>query len=411
MGQEGPKVLTLQDALRLAKERNGTVRAAGLDIRAADARVRQSQAAFLPTVTPQFQYNSHRREIETALGNRFAQDEGGFSTIGTSMRLLDSGERGYSLRSNRKALEAQRFNSRQNIRSVLFSVQEQYYDALRAQELQRVADTQVERANTILDQTKTRVEVRDAARKDILQATADVLNARVQALSARNRTANTGATLKSTIGLESEEPLPPLEKGTEPTEFPNPGNLRELIEEGLRARPDLLARRRNVEAQRFSQMRAEREANLGFTLDAGFDLQTTPRTLESRTLTFLLSYPLFDGNLRRERAREIGYNIAADRADLEQAERSVRAEVESAYKELTQNADRVQAAKSAVEAARINYAAAVDSQKLGASDLIEVLTAQVSLVTAESNFIEAVYDYAISDVRLKLVTGRPIPGE
>jgi len=33
------------------------------------------------------------------------------------------------------------------------------------------------------------------------------------------------------------------------------------------------------------------------------------------------------------------------------------------------------------------------------------------LVTAESNYIEAVYDSLISDLRLKLVTGKPLPGE
>ena len=65
----------------------------------------------------------------------------------------------------------------------------------------------------------------------------------------------------------------------------------------------------------------------------------------------------------------------------------------------------------ALDAAKKNYNAAVDSQKAGAYDLLQVLTAQVSLVTAESNQIQALYDYRISDVNLKLVTGRPIPGE
>ena len=51
------------------------------------------------------------------------------------------------------------------------------------------------------------------------------------------------------------------------------------------------------------------------------------------------------------------------------------------------------------------------ARQAGASELIELLTAQVSLVTAESNYVEARYDTLISRVRLKLATGRPLPGE
>lgn len=69
------------------------------------------------------------------------------------------------------------------------------------------------------------------------------------------------------------------------------------------------------------------------------------------------------------------------------------------------------AAQAALEAATKNFEAASESQTLGASDLIDVVTAQVSLVTAESNRVEAFYDFLISEVRWKLVTGQPLPGE
>src|SRR4051812_16450416 len=43
------QTLTLDDALRMAKERNGTVRAALYDVDAAHSRVAQALAAFFPT--------------------------------------------------------------------------------------------------------------------------------------------------------------------------------------------------------------------------------------------------------------------------------------------------------------------------------------------------------------------------
>ncbi len=125
----------------------------------------------------------------------------------------------------------------------------------------------------------------------------------------------------------------------------------------------------------------------------------------------MVTLPIFDGGNLKAQARFISYNIKADQATLEQAERVVRSDIEAAYKSVTTDQERLDAAQIALDAAQKNYDAAVDSQKAGAYDLLQVLTAQVSLVTAESNQIQALYDYRIAEVNLKLVTGRAIPGE
>ena len=147
------------------------------------------------------------------------------------------------------------------------------------------------------------------------------------------------------------------------------------------------------------------------SLTASYIEQMSPVSLQNRSLTFLVGIPIFDGGTLKAESRQIAYSIRADEATLEQAQRVVRAEIEAAYVEIKTNAERLQAAQTALEAAKKNYEAAVDSQKAGAYDLLQVITAQLSLVTAESNHIQALYDYRISDVNLKLVTGRPIPGE
>jgi outer membrane protein len=403
--------LSLDQALALAKAQNGTIASVVFDNAAARARVLQSNAAFYPTITPQYQYNSNRQQTKTAVGNGFVQTEGGSTSVDSSFRLLDSGERVLSLRSTRRSEEATRLTSQQTVRTVLFNVVSQFYEALRAQELQRINDISVKRYQAILDQTIARVEVKDAAKKDILQARADVLNAQVTSLQAQNRTTNASATLKGTLGLDQALDLPTLQKTPTPTTFPDPGDLATIIGRALFDRPDLAARRRSIEATRLSKDLADRQASIGFTADLGFNYQFSPDKLENRTLTFLVSYPLFDGNLKRQRARELEYQVKSAELALVQEQRVVRADVESTFKEVVTNARRFQAAQSAVLAAQENYAAAAEAQRLGGGNLIEVLTAQVSLVTAESNAVEAEYDYAISVVKLQLVSGQRLPGE
>jgi outer membrane protein len=402
--------LSLSEALKMARERNGAIIAATFDVAAARERLAQAKSAFLPTVTPGYVYNSGRQQLDLGSGTRFVQSEGGSSAVRSNWRLLDSGERVDSLRSSRASLSAQEFGSTQTVRVTLFGVTEQYYEALRAQELMRVADAQVQRAKDILDQIIARIEAKDAAEIERYQAEADYENAKVQALGARNRVSSTGALLKAAIGLPAGASLPELQpEDASIASFE--GDLQSLTIEGLAQRADLGARRSSLSALSFSRDRAKRQAGLTYGLDARFDQQVTPKLLEDRAFVLSLSYPLFDGGERRAAVRELDASLKADRAALQQAERDVEAEIESAYAETMQNAQRLNAARVAREAANRNYEAARASQKAGAYDLLQVSAAQLSLVTADSNYIEAAYDHRISEVRLALVTGRPIPGE
>ena len=406
--------LSLQEAVQLAKQRNGTVRAADLNVRAAKSRVSQAYADYFPTITPLYRFDDQRRDIQTGAGRGNAiKSTEHTAQIGLDWRILDAGQRNFNHLGSRKNLQAEEYSSINTLRQTLFDVYQQYFDTLRAQELQKIADAQVERAKTIVDSTEAQISVGAAPRKDILQARADYLNAIVQQLLAKNRLATNEAALKATIGLDQTQGLPQLEVVQEPAEFAVAESLPQLETEGIDNRADLLAQRKRIEAQGYSLRRLELEAGPTWALDGTFTKSFAPDVQQFRGLTFSVSMPLFDAGRSREAVREQRFGIEANRASLTQSERVARSEIESVYLTLTQNAERVKAAKLALEAARLNYQAAFESQQMGAegTDVVTVLTALVSLRTAESNYIEAVYDYYIAEARLRLVTGRPIPGE
>lgn len=407
------RTLTLAEAIALARQRNGTVRAAFLDLEAARSRRRESFASFLPTVTPSVRYEATHSQIFTGANRGRSDDAEALSQLVASWRILDSGEREWSHQAARRLEEAAAASARQVLRNILFTVHQQFYDALRNQELLRVSTAQVARAQKILDQTQAQIDVGAAAKKDILQVRADFLNAQVDRLTAENQTAISEADLKATIGLDTVAKLDRLEAPVAPAAFEEPPPLEQVAAEGLANRPDLIALRKRRDAQGYAVRTANRQTGLTWTLDTSYNRAFSPDVTEFGAATFLVSYPLFDGNRLKEQAKQEVLALKAQEAELTQAERDARAEIESAHALLRQDIQRVNAAKAAVEAARLNYEAALESQRLGAegTDIITVLTAQVSLVTAESNYVEALYDYFISDVRLRLVTGRPIPGE
>ncbi len=413
-GTQEVKPLTLPEALERAKQNNGTVIAARLNYESARSSVASALANFYPTVTPQYRYVDQEQQFS---GNFTGTGRQSFSQVSLAANwvILDAGQRDFALQRTRRLASATQYNTLWTLRQVLFTVTRQYYEALRAQELLRVADAQVERARQVLEIVREQVEVGAAARKDILQAEADYQNAVVQQISARNQWVTAQAALKATIGWPPDQPLPPLQAPENPTIAP-PTNGRELsleeaVRQGLERRPDLLDARQRLSAERYNVLAAERQTYADWTLSLNFSRIFEPRESQNRSLTFVFSVPLFDAGRSREAFRQARLGYEASQAQLQQQERQVRSEIESTYLTWKQNMERLQASEIALQAARLNYQAATESQRLGAAGILDVTNARLSLVTAETNYVQALYDYYIAEVQLRLTIGEPMPGE
>lgn len=402
--------LSLDQALALAKERNGTILAARLNVAASRSSVAQARASFLPTVTPTFRYDTSR--VEQYTGTAINRNSAGSSLdVTASWTLLDSGQRRFNLANREASLSAQEATALQTLRSQLFTVTQRFYEAQRSQELLRVQKAQLERAELVLKQTRARADVGDIARIEVLQAEADQLNAQVAVLEAESRVKATLANLKAIIGWEeSSEPLS-LAGTPEFVPVSIDAGLNALIQSALENRADLIASRRQLQAQRFSVRLAQADAGISLSVQTGYTRSFERDVFNRSSASLVASFPLFDGRRSREEVRQARLTAEAAEARLVQDERDVRGEVEEAFNTYSQNVLRLRAAQAALEAARKNFEAASRSQALGSGNLIQVVQAQTSLVTAEVNAVQAVFDALVSDVRLKLAIGSPLPGE
>lgn len=401
-------VLSLSDAMSMAQRNNGTIRAARYSQAIAESRARFDFGAFLPSVSTNYRYESSRLRQD---GSTFRTDEG-FPSINASWTIFDLGLRDLGYRASKQGALQARADAVQTLRETLFVVAQQFLNGLRAQELVRVRSASVERAEELLKATDAQIAAKQIPAIDRLQANADLLNARVDYLGASNSLTTTLSLLKALIGLESGVQQTSLQS-VQPEPMKELPSLAEVLRTGIANREDLKARRFGLESQRLSVEQTKREAGLSVTLDANYSRNWSDSEVDSRNLTLLASYPLFDGQQRRELVRQAQLALDSQRSGYAQAERDALAEIESAYLELKQNRERSTAAQEALNAAKENYVAASEAQKLGAegTNVISVLTAKISLVTAESNAVEALYDVFVSEMRLKLATGQPMPGE
>jgi len=413
----GDGTLTLDQALTLGKQRNGTIVAALRNLDAAKARLVQSQAGFYPAITVSTGYSDERTDdfkVPQTDPLRVTRSRGTESTLATSWTLLDTGERTLGVRYASFGLDSQTFSTRQTLRTTLVDVYTRYVEALRSQELQKAAEAEVARAEEVLRQAEAQAKVGDIAQKDVYQPRADALNAKVSLLAAQNSAVTSVANLKAGIGWDRTKDLPELAPLQEPPAAEPAKDEKAVVAAGLQDRSDLQSERKYVDQLAVALRQARLE--YGPTLNAGYSYTRQSGGFGDTgdgAFSLLVSYPLFDGYSRREDIRIAEANLASAKATLVQAAREAASEIESLVHETDLDRQRIDAANLALEAARVNFDKVYQAKQLGAvgADVVALSTAQSSLVTAETNAIQAQFDYAVAKVNLRLATGQPVPGE
>ncbi len=406
----GQDKLTLQDALKAANANNGTVMAARLSYEAAQASTKAAYSAFLPTLTPSYQREDGYVDNLTGSGKGRSDIDSSSSQLTASWLLFDNGGRSATYSRARLEQEQTLFQSLDTYRSVLFTVHSSFYDALRAQQLLKVSQSSLERALKLQDAAEKREEVGAGPKKDILQARADALNAQVSVLTATNQVSTSLANLRAVLGWPNQQ-LPVLDDSQMEQPAMVDYTLEQALKDGLAARPSLLAARKQVDLSKVSVQLAKLDTSVSFQAKANYIKSFSDSQFDRPTLSFVASFPLFDGFNSKENLRVAELSLKAQEATYTQTERDVTAEIEAAYKAFKQDFDLLSAAKLARDAAQENYNAASGAYKEGAGTILDQLTAQVSLATAESNYVQAYYDLQIAEVKLRQVTGKSLPGE
>jgi outer membrane protein len=401
------ETLSLDDALRLALQNNGLARAALAETDAADARLAAARANLYPSIDLSSSTTRTRIEGGGAIADT-TQRQNGF---GLEWLLLDNGQRELRIRQSSRTAEATRQSTRETLRRVLFQTARAYYEVLRRKELLQVADTAVRRAETLLEVAKAQAEVGTAPQKDVLQAEADLANARVQQIQARNALRLAETDLKRLIGWEAQKPLPALTAPDAPSS-PDPAlSVEQLWQRARLQRPDLRDAELRLQISRLGLDAARLNSLLRLQISARGFREYEPNSRTQGSLSIVASYPLFDGGLTRASLREAEASLQSAQFRLQQAERDAYAEVESALLSIREAFERLEASKIAVAAAQRNFDAAQESLREGVGTIVEVLTAQLALITAETNLVQATYDAAVAELQLRVATGERLPEE
>jgi outer membrane protein len=226
----------------------------------------------------------------------------------------------------------------------------------------------------------------------------------------------------TTIG---QLPVPPVGPGVSPSQPSSVGTVEDTIDlgpeynnlltEAMRTRPEILEADANIAAaQRGIQVaRASELPSLSLGLGYTYTPNATGFSRANQgAATLSVSIPIFDGGLARARVREARASVADAQTNRRQAADQVSLDLQQAYLALLQARDQVQVAnvgltqaREAARLARVRYNAGV-SQQAGVSPILELSNAQNSLAQAESNQVNALYNYNNARAQLDRAIGR-----
>ena len=408
-----PRVLGLEQAIRLARENQPQLRQARAGTEAAEARADEARAPLLPQITGTAGYAR-----ATANLPGFPESAASFNSWalrGTLNQLVwDFGQTTGRWEAARESAASQQSSERATRLQVLYSVRSAFFTARAGRDLVGVAHETLQNQEAHLRQVQGFVEVGRSPEIDLAQVRTDRANAEVQLIQAQNASETAKAQLNQAMGVEgptdyevADDTLPAVEGEDSPIDV--------LLAEALPRRPDLAALEAQVRAQQatLASVRGGYWPSLGLAAaasDVGPE-PSGPGMAWNWSAGATLTWNLFQGGLTWAQSAEARANLVALEAQLDALKQQVRLDLEQARLPVRAAKSALSAAAEALVNARERLRLAEGRYQTGAGSIIELGDAQVALTSAAAQQVQADYALAAARALLLRALGRPADGD
>lgn len=308
---------------------------------------------------------------------------------------------------NNKKISLSQFKSK--AMEVSNSVQEAYWNLVKAIEDLKVAKKSMERAEDLLRKNQIQVEAGTLAPIEIVDAETGVASRLEAIITAENEIKNKEDDLKKMMhftdnNVISDAAILPTDK---PVSEQKKVALQDTIRIAMEKRPELqelqlktenagmqTRRRKNELFPSLDLTGGMRYTGLGDEVSSAND-STFSESFQSEYFTLSLGIPIGNRSARSEYNKSKLEMRQAD-INVKKKELDIVVEVRVAVRQVMTNIERVAATKKARELAQKRLEVEEKKYSVGRSTSLEVLRAQESLAIAEGNEIKAMVDYEIS---------------
>ena len=417
-GHAQGKVYTLKQCIDKALGTNLSVVQAKDYYRQAKANVLAAKGAFLPDLNWNLNgYFEHSRRSgythpitgQYMSGDVLEDNQYYSAKLDVSLLLFDGFGLFYNLAGSKAQLASYGHQISQQELNTVYSVKSQYFSLLQAQSILEIRQKALERSQELMKIAQTKYEVGSASLSDVLKAKVSLSQAQLDLLITENSVKTAQANLNYAIGERIDQEIAVKDVEMSVGEY----TLEQVNDYALDNNPDYLSAQSDCNSAKYSLKYAQ--SNYSPTLTVSGAKQWTDRKIEnvddwwSRNYNAYvyasLNFNIFNRFQTRKQTETAKANLHTAEYQLNDAKRAIELEVREAYLNLQEKSKARELSEEKFASADEDYKLAHEKYKLGAATILDILDAELSLKTAESDQIESKYNYYLAIARLQKVMG------
>lgn len=403
----GAVILTIEQALTIASERNRDIQMAREYIQRAQGKYVEERAGALPQLTGVGAVSRDRDKSLEVYGPLMGERQSKkIAEIGVTQPLFTWGQVSASIKAASAGLKSADEQLRQYQQAARKNVSMVFYDILLAKELHRLALQNQEQKSRHYDEAMRKYSAGVATDYDVLAAKVAVENARPETLRMENHIKILRERLRFLLAMEKEVDVSgSLEEAMRP--YPP---YEESLAVASERRPELADLKHRIAmygeivkaTDALDKPRLDLKGGYGYRDLSVLDFSSDG---PAWNIGVYLTFPFFDGLRTRgrvEQARSDYRNVRIEEA--KQAD-SVALETRDAINTLGESQEIVRSLSGTVVQAERLLSMAEKGYELGVKIRLEVDDAELNLIQARSNLSRARRDYLIARMNLDWVMG------
>lgn len=418
-----PKKVSMEDAVAMTITNNRDIKIARLEIDRSHQQIRVAKSLTLPTVNVTGQVAHYFLEpVFFGFDNGSGTDKVSYGRFGgrdQALALLSISQPLYNPAAKPSRIGSQ-LSERENKltltdkeKNIAAQVRQTYLQILVLNERIRLQQESLNRNQKALADSKSLLAQGRALRVDTLRAYTSVKNLEPDLLKLSYAVQVSKLQLKTLIGIDSLEEIELSDSLALQTVDKIP--TEEQVYEDARAnRSDLQALdlQQQVNDQQIKLAAAATKPNV--SLIGQYQLQTQTSQFNYFNAYYpstplvgaQITIPIFNGNSNQAKISQAKIEKQQSVIRSKNAYEQLRVEVRQVVASLQETAARLQTRATVKETAQLSYDITQYRYAKGVASRLELTDAELALTAAQSNYLEAVYDYLSAGIALERTSGR-----
>lgn len=399
--------MSLDNCIRIALGNNPEINAAFQDILSSDAKLKQIWSNFFPQFSWQTSYTHIKQlQLSDALSRNLQYDYYLLGQISLQTMLYDFGVTQNQATIQRLGYDSNKQTFASVVNNVIYKTKAAYYKAQYSYEAEKVAQRTVDNYQQFYDQAKAFYKIGLNPKVDVTIAEANLSNAKIQLIQAKNQVNVSLAQLNNVMGVPYIQKYDINEKlGYVPIQI----SFDDAICMAKEARPELKQASILVEQAR-QNVKLAKKAFFPQIDGSGQYMRGGKHwtSNDGWNIGLALDFPMINAALIRNQIKEAKYIYDKQLAAAKKTQNDVYLEIQTAYLNLDEKRNQLPVAEIQVKQSVENFQLSFGRYKVGEASPIELREAENTLRNSQLVYYNSLYEYNLARAQLEKSIGQNI---